>query len=249
VPAPNRVTPTGEIVAIDQRGLFMGNRGCIHRRPGEIARPWQVRRWITCVLEFKGWVAPKWEPGRWTPLFFWDEAVALAAGHRPCALCRRADYNRWLDAWEAASGERPRADPLDRRLHEDRRDGRAQRRHTRPWRDLPTGTFVALDRTGAAPTAATRTSTGTFVAPDRAEAAPTAATRTSTGTFVAQDRAEAVPAVVVGDRLVPWSAAGYGEPVERPQRGAATVLTPRATVEVLRRGYGPVIHPSAGETG
>jgi hypothetical protein len=204
VPARNRVTPTGEIVAVDQRGMFMGNRGCIHRRPREIARPWQVRRWITCALEFKGWVAPRWEPGRWTPLFFWDEAVALAAGHRPCALCRRADYNRWLAAWQAAfGGDRPRADPMDRRLHGDRLDGRAQRRHRRSWADLPAGAFV--DTAG--------------------------------------------PALVLPDRLVPWSgrsSAGYGAPVERPRRGDALVLTPRATVEVLRHGYRPVVHPSAG---
>lgn len=140
----NRVNPFGEIVAIPQRGLFMGNRGSIHRGRS-IARPWQVRRWITCVLEFRGWVAPKWQPGRWTPLFFWDEAVALAAGHRPCALCRRGDFNQWLDAWEAAFGERPRVDPMDRRLHAERLEGKRQRRHPVPWRDVPAGAFVALD--------------------------------------------------------------------------------------------------------
>lgn len=203
MPAPNRVTPLGEIVAIEQRGMFMGNRGCIHRAPREIARRWQVRRWITCALEYKGWVAPKWQPGRWTPLFFWDEAVALAAGHRPCALCRRADYNAWLDAWEAASGDRPRADPMDRRLHADRihpGDGRTQRRHTRPWARLPVGTFVVVDD---------------------------------------------LPALVLANRLLPWSAAGYGSPVDRPAQGDATVLTPSATVEVMAHGYQPVIHPSA----
>jgi hypothetical protein len=209
VPAPNRVTPGGEIVAIDQRGLFMGNRGCLHRRPREIAQAWQVRRWITCVLEFKGWVAPVWEPGRWTPLFFWDEAVALAAGHRPCALCRRPDYNRWLGAWQAAfGGGRPTADAMDRRLHGDRLDGRAQRRHASPWADLPNGAFVAGDGSDG-------------------------------------DGGGGRPALVLDNRLVPWSTAGYGPPVERPSRGDATVLTPRATVEVLRHGYGPVVHPSA----
>jgi hypothetical protein len=208
MPAPNRVTPTGAIVAIDQRGLFMGNRGCLHREPRVIARPWQVRRWITCVLEHKGWRAPVWEPGRWTPLFFWDEAVALAAGHRPCALCRHADYVRWLDAWEAAHGERLRVDPMDRRLHADRLDGRAQRRHRRAWSDLPVGTFVALD-------------------PDRGD----------------------TPALVAGDRVVPWTVAGYGCAVDRPGRGEATVLTPRCTVDVLVHGYRPVLHGEAGVPG
>jgi hypothetical protein len=198
--APNRVTPFGRIEAVEQRGLFLGNRGCVHRGR-EIVRPWQVRRWITCALEYKGWVAPKWEPGRWTPLFFWDEAVALAAGHRPCALCRRADFDRWLDAWESASGEHPRVDPMDRRLHADRLDGRGQRRHAAAWPNLPTGAFVLVGAT---------------------------------------------PALVLSDRLVPWSAAGYGASLDRPSRGDATVLTPRATVEVLRHGYQPAIHPSAG---
>lgn len=147
MPAQNRVTPFGEIVAIDQRGLFLGNRGCIHRGR-TIVRGWQVRRWITCVLAYKDWVAPRWEPGRWTPLFFLDEAVALAAGHRPCALCRHADYVRWLDAWQAAHGARPRADELDLVLHGERVDGRARRRHTVRWADLPAGAFALIDGDG-----------------------------------------------------------------------------------------------------
>lgn len=141
----NRVTPFGEIAAIEQRGTLMGNRGSIHR-DHEIVRPWQVRRWITCTLSYKDWVAPKWEPRRWTALFFFDEAVALAAGHRPCALCRRADYVRWTDAWAAAFGERRRADDMDRVLHADRVDEqRRQRRHLQPWANLPDGTYVVVD--------------------------------------------------------------------------------------------------------
>ena len=170
----NRVTPTGEIVAAPQRGLFLGNRGSIHRGH-EIVRPWQVRRWITCVLTYKDWRAPMWQPGRWTPLFFWDEAVALAAGHRPCALCRHGDFVRWTDAWEAAHGERLRVDPMDRRLHGERVDGRAKRTHALPWSTLPDGAFAVVD--GA-------------------------------------------PALVLEDRLVPWSPAAdaYGRPLPRPRR-------------------------------
>jgi hypothetical protein len=140
----NRVTPFGEIVAIPQRGLFLGNRGGIHRGH-EIVRPWQVRRWITCALEHKGWVAPRWEPNRWTALFFFDEAVALAAGHRPCALCRRREYDAWLEAWDRAFGERPGADSMDRRLHEERvGPDRRQRRHALAWNEVPEGAFVVL---------------------------------------------------------------------------------------------------------
>src|SRR6202161_4797773 len=93
----NRVTPYGAIVVSPLRDSWMGNRGCIHAGR-EIVRPWNGKRWITCALAFKGWVAPKWAPGRWTALFFHDEAVAFAAGHRPCALCRRPAYHAYLAA-------------------------------------------------------------------------------------------------------------------------------------------------------
>ena len=143
----NRVTPTGAIEAIDQRGLFLGNRGSIHRGH-EVVRPWQVRRWITCALTYKGWRAPMWEPGRWTPLFFWDEAVALAAGHRPCALCRHADFTRWMDGWETATGARPKVDPVDRVLHDERvGPDRGKRVHRLAWSGLPDGTFAMVDDT------------------------------------------------------------------------------------------------------
>jgi hypothetical protein len=139
MPHRNRVTPYGEIVVSPLRGGWMGNRGCIHRGT-DIVRPWNGKRWITCALEFRGWVAPKWEPGRWTALFFHDEAVAFAAGHRPCALCRRADYVRYCDALGMTG-----ADAIDARLHADRLDGRCKRLHTMPWRDVPAGAFVEID--------------------------------------------------------------------------------------------------------
>ncbi|MBA2281509.1 MAG: hypothetical protein H0W25_09795, partial [Acidimicrobiia bacterium] len=110
--AQNRVTPLGQIEAIARRGTFLGNRGCLHR-DRRIVRPWNGRRWITCVLAFKGWHHEQWAEGRWTALFFDDEAVALAAGHRPCALCRRADYERFRAAWAGAFGKRQGADAMD----------------------------------------------------------------------------------------------------------------------------------------
>jgi hypothetical protein len=139
MPHRNRVTPYGEIVASPLRCGWMGNRGCLHRGD-DIVRPWNGKRWITCALEFRGWVAPKWEPGRWTALFFYDEAVAFAAGHRPCALCRRADYVRYC----AALGM-TRAEAIDERLHRDRLDGRQKRLHTMAWHGLPDGVFVVSD--------------------------------------------------------------------------------------------------------
>jgi hypothetical protein len=143
--ACNRVNPFGQIVPIDQRGLFIGNRGCIHR-DRTIVRPWTVQRWIVCNLEHKGWVAPKWQPNRWTALFFWDEAVALAAGHRPCSMCRHEAFVRWVDAWQLATNERPRVAPLDQAMHSDRIDsGDRQRQHQAPWIDVPDGAFALID--------------------------------------------------------------------------------------------------------
>jgi len=136
VPERNRVTPYGEIVATPLRGSWLGNRGCIHRGH-DIVRGWASKLWITCALEYKGWVAPKWVPNRWTALFFYDEALAFAAGHRPCALCRRADYNRY----RAAVGI-DRAVDIDAQLHAERVLNRRKRTHMFPWRDLPRGAFV-----------------------------------------------------------------------------------------------------------
>ena len=151
----NRVAPTGEIVSSPLRGQLMGNRGCLHR-DREVVRPWQGRRWITCVTSFKDRHLQQWAPGRYTVLFFHDEAVALAAGHRPCAECRRADYNAFREAWHSARGPRrdagqgargrlPGADEVDAALHVDRLDGRTQRLHRAAWATLPDGTFVRTD--------------------------------------------------------------------------------------------------------
>ena len=123
MPLQNRVTPFGEIVSSPARGLLMGNRGILHnddRRLGT-AR-WQHPHWVACRLEFRGRRQEVMRPGAYTQLFFLDEAVALAAGHRPCAHCRRADYEAFVSAWMAATGraDRPRAAELDWQLHRER---------------------------------------------------------------------------------------------------------------------------------
>ncbi len=145
MPRQNRVTPSGEIVAIPQRGRWMGNRGgCLHDDRGRLgAARWRTRAWLICRLEFKGWYRKVMQPGLYTELFFYDEATALAAGHRPCALCRRADYDRFRDAVAAEfGGQRPSALAMDLRLHEDRLDGRTQRRTPARLDDLPDGAMV-----------------------------------------------------------------------------------------------------------
>ena len=138
MPLQNRVTPLGELVADPARGLVYGNRGCLHDATGRIRDRHPTRRWIACRLRFKDWRRdPLLQPGKFTELFFLDEVTAFAAGHRPCALCRRADYDRFL-ALTGASG----ADEIDDRLHEERRDGRARRLHDARLDELPDGAFV-----------------------------------------------------------------------------------------------------------
>ena len=133
----NRVTPLGDLIATPARGLVYGNRGCLHDAERRIRRSFQVMRWIACRLEFRGrHRADPMPPGRYTGLFFLDEATAFAAGHRPCAECRREDYNSFMSIVGAV-----RADELDERLHEER----LGRRRARPLDALPDGAFVLRD--------------------------------------------------------------------------------------------------------
>jgi hypothetical protein len=143
----NRVTPTGEIVAVPLRGAWCGNRGILHRGH-DVVRGHASDLWITCRLSFRDWRLPQWEPGHFTLLFFHDEAVSLAAGHRPCALCRREDYEAYRSAWaRGLDGGRPSAREMNRRLHAERNvRGTSRRRfHRARWVDLPAGAYVLLD--------------------------------------------------------------------------------------------------------
>jgi hypothetical protein len=147
-PLRNRVTPLGELIATPERGLVYGNRGCLHNDRGEIRRRFQTRRWIACLLEFRGRRRPRlMAPGRYTELFFLDEATALAAGHRPCAECRRSDYVRFTDLWAALHPAQSGADAIDAQLHAERiTAGTGERAlYPRPYDELPDGAFVLED--------------------------------------------------------------------------------------------------------
>lgn len=147
MPRQNRVTPWGAILANPARGTLLGNRGVLHDAAGRIVRPWRVKAWIACRLVFKDRKRPLMRPDRWTELFFLDEATALAAGHRPCFECRRADAKRFKAAWLA--GQRRRDAPpiaaVDDVLHPQRIDrAGAKVTWTAPSATLPDGTMVAL---------------------------------------------------------------------------------------------------------
>jgi len=145
----NRVTPFGEPIAADARGTLLGNRGVLHDAAGQpTRRRWTTLAWIACRLEFRGRRRALMQPGRWTELFFLDEATAFAAGHRPCGECRHGDFLRFARLWAAAvepgpDGGRARAGAMDRRLQRERvGEGPARPLWRAAARDLPDGTFV-----------------------------------------------------------------------------------------------------------
>lgn len=146
MPLQNRVLPTGELVVHPARGLMTGNRGILHRPDGSLGvSRWQHPHWVCCVLEFRGRYHGPMPDRGWTALFFLDEAVALAAGHRPCHFCRHKDAMRFKSAWAAALGEAS-APEMDKALHPTRvTRQRQQVRHEAQAQDLPDGAFVLTE--------------------------------------------------------------------------------------------------------
>jgi hypothetical protein len=148
MPLQNRVDPCGNLIRTAARGTMLGNRGgALHNEDREIVRAYMSRRWITCVLEFRGRHRAVMSPNRYTELFFLDEAVAFAAGHRPCAECRRERYNAFRDAWARAKQQDrlPFADDMDLELHPARIDKRKKVTCEAPLRSLPDGCFVQIE--------------------------------------------------------------------------------------------------------
>src|SRR5206468_7099731 len=142
----NRVDPFGRLIATPARGTLFGNRGGrFHRADLTLGqRRWASRQWICCVLRFKGRHRDVWGRG-YTELFFLDEVTALAAGHRPCFECRRADAKAFAEFWAVGNGGAiPHAPEMDIVLQSERLDGRAKRMHDMPIEDLPDGAMLAL---------------------------------------------------------------------------------------------------------
>src|ERR1700744_4620825 len=147
MPLQNRVLPTGEIVAIPERGMFTGNRGIIHDPATKtlLRKRWSCPAWLICVLEFRGRRRQVMGGRSWTELFFLDEATGFAAGHRPCFFCRRDDANRFRAAWDAGNGTtHVLARDIDAVLHRERLEGGKKRLHPLPmrWEQLPDGAMV-----------------------------------------------------------------------------------------------------------
>ena len=205
MPLQNRVTPFGDIVAIEQRGLFTGNRGIIHNVATKtlLNRRWSNKAWITCTLNDRGRWRAVMAQRSWTELFFLDEAVALAAGHRPCFACRRAAAEAFRAAWAQAQAmaKPPSAPVMDAVLHSERLDHRLKRVHplVMPIADLPDGAVV-----------------------------------------VHRDAAF----TIVRGQGHRWSKHGYDS--ARQLAHADGLLTPPSTLNAMRAGYRPLLHPAIG---
>jgi hypothetical protein len=148
MPLQNRVDAYGQLHAVAARGAWMGNRGILHDDARQIVAPWRLQRWITCVLSFKGRRRKVFAPHRYSELFFLDEATSFAAGHRPCAECRRERYNEFRLAWIDVGANRSmnrlvRAEEIDCILHSERAiRGGGKRTYVAKLESLPSGTFV-----------------------------------------------------------------------------------------------------------
>jgi hypothetical protein len=121
----NRVNPQGQIISTPARGNWMGNRGHLHDEQKKIVRPFKLKAWLICVLEFKDRKRQIMKPGRYTELFFFDEATAFAAGHRPCFECRRKDYEKFKSLWLKGNpghcfADRTSIQEIDKVLHRER---------------------------------------------------------------------------------------------------------------------------------
>lgn len=88
----------------------------------------------------------------YTELFFLDEATALAAGHRPCFDCRRAEAKAFAKAmgFGVGAGRPLRAAEIDARLHAERvrprRTGGVKRLAPIALADAPVGSMIMLWR-------------------------------------------------------------------------------------------------------
>jgi len=217
MPLQNRVTPEGDIIATPARGTYLGNRGgCFHHADKTLTkRRWRSNAWITCTLEFKNRRRALMQPGRYTELFFLDEATALAAGHRPCFECRYEEAFTFAAHWanavlpsraeattQTGSGDKWRAKvaTMDKVLHEQRlfADG-SKRTHRAALATLPDGAFIKW---------------------------------------------RGSPHLVVGNKVLPWSPAGYSRAVALTPGTDVETLTPRAIIAVIKDGYTPKLHYS-----
>ncbi len=145
----NRVNPWGNIIRTSERGTFLGNRGNIHNDKKEIVRNYLTKRWITCRLKYKNRNREVMTPSLYTELFFFDEASAFAAGHRPCAECRRERFHEFKEIWLKANlnieNEKVIIEKVDEIIHSERIENGKKKTYIAKLKELPGGTFFSFN--------------------------------------------------------------------------------------------------------
>jgi len=147
----NRVDPSGNIISTSARGAWMGNRGQLHDEHQQIVRPFKLKAWLTCMLQYKGRYRKVMSPNRYTELFFLDEVTAFAAGHRPCFECRRKDYERFKSFWITGNRKlgfdhNTSINNIDKVLHKERIGSKGEKiTYKEKIKSLPDGAFVQID--------------------------------------------------------------------------------------------------------
>ena len=121
----NRVDPSGHLFCHQAHtATLMGNRGRLHKAHSIVRERSAEIRWISCTMREVFGKRTLMSESSYTELFFLDEATALAAGHRPCAQCRRSAFLAFARAWDAAKlspHERASAKSIDESLDVERR--------------------------------------------------------------------------------------------------------------------------------
>ncbi|GAA3980376.1 hypothetical protein [Mucilaginibacter dorajii] len=150
MPLQNRVDPKGNIISTPARGAWLGNRGVIHNAQQQIVRPFKVKAWIICALQFRGRHREVMMPDRWTELFFLDEATAFSAGHRPCFQCRYQDHQRFKTAWLNGNPEygfthKTPISEIDKIIHAERIAKGKKVTFEDQIQNLPTGSFIEIN--------------------------------------------------------------------------------------------------------
>ena len=220
----NRVDPFGNLIRTKARGHWLGNRGLLHNEHREIVRPFRLKAWITCLLSFKGRKRVVMSPGLWTELFFFDEATAFAAGHRPCFECRRQDAVRFKQAWLRGNpsygfNDKTPIAAIDEVLHAERvLPSGIKVTFTEELSALPDGSFIELNS-------------------DAYLLFGGLVHRWSPGGYGAGVAASGVTASAASGAAAPGST------------GLVTVLTPRSTVNAFRAGYVPEVRLDRAKRG
>jgi hypothetical protein len=155
MPLQNRVDPWGTLNAHPAKiSKMMGNRGILHDAERRIVKHWVGKSWVACDPGYKNIVRkPLFQTGRYSELFFLDEATAYAAGHRPCAFCQRDNFNTFKKLWAIAhlAGESTSTfsiKEIDEQLHRERTTrGGKKIVFTAQLSSLPNGTMIEVNQT------------------------------------------------------------------------------------------------------